>query len=265
MSLIQEALRRQQQEQEAAAKGNQSQTFSEPSSGAEISEGPPGDDAQPQAPASEAKSDNENFTEDALPRKPRTAPVLALLFILLVAAIVAAVFLFSTLKSMWLAPGTPPDASSALQQETLPTAPSVASVSATAPAPAAQVQPDPGTANVEPDATAALANNAVAGAAPASVPKIEKQPHKPPQRKPEPKASKMAEPVSQPEQVRWPALKLNAVVSNPRSGSSAAMLNSRLVDVGDEIENVILLEVLSDSVRLKCGNETRTLYVGQSL
>ncbi len=63
----------------------------------------------------------------------------------------------------------------------------------------------------------------------------------------------------------WPRLKLSAVFSNAGSGQSGARLNNRLVLLGDLIEGVILVEIQSDGVVLKCGNETRSLRMGQTL
>ena len=63
----------------------------------------------------------------------------------------------------------------------------------------------------------------------------------------------------------WPRLKLSAVFSNVGSGQSGARLNNRLILLGDQIEGVTLIEIRRDSVVLKCGKETRLLKMGATL
>ena len=65
--------------------------------------------------------------------------------------------------------------------------------------------------------------------------------------------------------VIWPRLKLSAVFSQMGSGQSGARLNNRLIILGDQIDGVILVEIRRDSVVLKCGTETRTLKMGMTL
>ncbi|MDD5678297.1 MAG: hypothetical protein PHW60_09965 [Kiritimatiellae bacterium] len=71
--------------------------------------------------------------------------------------------------------------------------------------------------------------------------------------------------VPSPEPVVWPQLKLSAVFSNVRSGQAGARLNNRLILLGDQIEGVTLVEIRRDSVVLKCGQETRSLKMGMTL
>lgn len=65
--------------------------------------------------------------------------------------------------------------------------------------------------------------------------------------------------------VIWPRLKLSAVFSNVSSGQSGARLNNRLILLGDQIDGVTLVEIHRDSVVLKCGKETRLLKMGAIL
>lgn len=65
--------------------------------------------------------------------------------------------------------------------------------------------------------------------------------------------------------VTWPRLKLSAVFRNVQSGQGGARLNDRMVPVGGEIDGVILKEVRADGVVLQCGAETRFLKVGTAL
>jgi hypothetical protein len=114
-------------------------------------------------------------------------------------------------------------------------------------------EPSPAQPDATPTPVAAKPEGSLARAMTEPPPRSAPKPIPPP--KPEPP----------PEPVVWPVLKLNAVVRNPRTGQSAAMLNHKLVDVGGEIEGVTLLEVMPDAVRLRCGHETRLLRMGQSL
>ncbi|MBI2438449.1 MAG: hypothetical protein HYV36_06530 [Lentisphaerae bacterium] len=68
-----------------------------------------------------------------------------------------------------------------------------------------------------------------------------------------------------PSGVVWPRLKLTAVFSNVGSGQAAARLNNRLVLLGDKIEGVTLVEIRSDGVMLKSGSAVRFLKMGATL
>jgi len=71
--------------------------------------------------------------------------------------------------------------------------------------------------------------------------------------------------VSSPMPMVWPRLKLSAVFSNVGSGQAGARLNNRLILLGDQIEGVTLVEIRRDSVLLKYGKETRSLKMGMTL
>ena len=67
------------------------------------------------------------------------------------------------------------------------------------------------------------------------------------------------------EPVVWPRLKLSAIFSNVGSGQAGARLNNRLILLGDQIDGVTLFEIRQDSVVLKCGEEIRFLKMGMTL
>ena len=71
--------------------------------------------------------------------------------------------------------------------------------------------------------------------------------------------------VPSPVPVVWPQLKLSAIFSNVGSGQAGARLNNRLIGLGDQIEGVTLVEIHQDSVVLKCGAEVRFLKMGMTL
>ncbi|MFH1969049.1 MAG: hypothetical protein ABIJ53_01885 [Verrucomicrobiota bacterium] len=80
-----------------------------------------------------------------------------------------------------------------------------------------------------------------------------------------PGVKEQIEPAAIPIPVVWPRLKLSAIFSNVGSGQSGARLNNRLILMGDQIEGVTLVEIHGDSVVLKCGKETRSLKMGMTL
>ena len=76
-------------------------------------------------------------------------------------------------------------------------------------------------------------------------------------------ATAASTPVSVP--VVWPSLKLTAIFSKVGSGQAGARLNNRLILLGDQIEGVTLVEIRQNSVVLKFGAETRFLKMGATL
>lgn len=70
------------------------------------------------------------------------------------------------------------------------------------------------------------------------------------------------EPTIETVQMEWPSLKLSAIMRGKSPNRGAAMLNGRIVEVGEEIEGVILIKVEEDGVKLKNGSEVRTLKIG---
>lgn len=65
--------------------------------------------------------------------------------------------------------------------------------------------------------------------------------------------------------VVWPRLKLSAVFLNVGAGQSGARLNNKLILLGDQIDGVTLVEIRPDSVVLKYGQQTRALKMGATL
>ena len=65
--------------------------------------------------------------------------------------------------------------------------------------------------------------------------------------------------------MEWPSLKLSAIVRGKSPNRGTAILNNRIVEVGGEIEGVILIKVDEDGVKLKNGSEVRTLKIGGTL
>lgn len=62
--------------------------------------------------------------------------------------------------------------------------------------------------------------------------------------------------------VAWPDLKLSGVLRGIASGQGAARINGKMIFVGGEIEGVKLIEVKDDGVVLEFGGERKFLKVG---
>ena len=63
----------------------------------------------------------------------------------------------------------------------------------------------------------------------------------------------------------WPHLTLTAVLIGPQGEQIAARINKKMVSVGTQIEGVILVKIQSDGVVLKHGEDTRFLRMGATL
>lgn len=68
-----------------------------------------------------------------------------------------------------------------------------------------------------------------------------------------------------PSPVAWPRLKLSAVFTSGGVGQAGARLNNRLVLLGDKIEGVTLIEIRPDGVKLQSGSATKFLKMGATL
>lgn len=68
--------------------------------------------------------------------------------------------------------------------------------------------------------------------------------------------------VTVPPPLQWPVLKLTGVLSSWGVGEGAARINNQMVFVGGQIEGVTLIEVRQDGVLLKYGEETKFLKMG---
>ena len=62
--------------------------------------------------------------------------------------------------------------------------------------------------------------------------------------------------------VAWPPLKLTGILSNPGAGEGAAIINNQMLSVGGQIDGVTLVEIRADGVMLKFGEETKFLKIG---
>lgn len=63
--------------------------------------------------------------------------------------------------------------------------------------------------------------------------------------------------------LEWPRLRLSGILNS--MGAGAARINNRMVFVGEKIEGVTLVEIQADSVVLHYGNETKLLKMGNIL
>lgn len=70
---------------------------------------------------------------------------------------------------------------------------------------------------------------------------------------------------SPPVPLQWPALKLTGILSSASDGEGAARINNQMVFIGGQIEGVTLVEIRADGVYLKYGKETRFLKMGGAL
>ncbi len=130
---------------------------------------------------------------------------------------------------------------------------------------AASVQaPEPAPEAV-PELAAAASSwlSAAAAAAPAFADEGEEnaEPAAPPAPPPEPESAPHPAPAAPP----WPRLTLSAVFRHAGSGQAAARLNDRLVRQGGDIDGVTVEEIRSDGVLLSRGGERRSLKVGGTL
>ena len=62
--------------------------------------------------------------------------------------------------------------------------------------------------------------------------------------------------------VKWPVLKLMGILRGTGNVESTAFINGKIVNVGQAIADVNLIEVQADGVILKYGNEQRFLRIG---
>lgn len=68
-----------------------------------------------------------------------------------------------------------------------------------------------------------------------------------------------------PAPVQWPAVKLSGVCASPNPGEGSARINNQIVFVGGEISGVTLVEIRGDGVMLKYKTETKFLKMGGML
>lgn len=77
-----------------------------------------------------------------------------------------------------------------------------------------------------------------------------------------PPAGKPSVEKAPPAPVQWPSLKLTAILASPNSGEGTARINNQMMFVGGQISGVTLVEIRSEGVLLKYGKETRFLKMG---
>lgn len=80
-----------------------------------------------------------------------------------------------------------------------------------------------------------------------------------------PVVKKLPEEKVPPVPLQWPTLKLTGLLSSLNAGEGAARINNQMVFIGGQIEGVTLTEIHSDGVSLKYGDETKFLKVGRVL
>ena len=77
-----------------------------------------------------------------------------------------------------------------------------------------------------------------------------------------PVVNKSLEKKAPPVPLQWPTLKLTGLLSSLNAGEGAARINNQMVFIGGQIEGVTLIKIGSDGIYLKYGDETRFLKVG---
>ena len=257
MSLIQDALKRQQQENQ---------------SGAPNAAPPPlPSDAQADAPRGPEVSVPETMPAGAAPEKSASKPwATGLLAAIFICAIIATVMYLG-----WFFVGR-----SFMTKKNAAQAPAAAVTPGPAPQPGTQAEPAPAQEAEAPKQEADEAS-AVQPAVPAAAPAAE--PAKPVAAAPataqdrapapapaqpgsaapaQPAPSLEPEPEAAP--LEWPSLKLSAIVLGKSTSRGAAIINGKIVEIGEEIEGVTLIGVDEEGIKLKNGPEVRTLKVGGS-
>lgn len=240
MSLIQEALRRQQQEYGGGT------TQDTPSS---VSVEPPVTEAMPVLP----KPADTVQTPPVPPTPPATPPPVPMALKLKskpvariggIAAVAVIVLVGGLIAAKWIFKAR------AVRQSAV----------------AAQAVPQP----PPPPAAAAPAASAPAVTPPAlpAAPPAEAAPAPPPAAAPAPEPAAKApagtakQPPAPAAKLQWPALKLSGILAGPGVDASAARINNQMVYAGGQISGVTLLEIRADGVLLKYGDETKFLKMG---
>lgn len=277
MSLIQEALKRQQQEQ-----GNKAGPETPPSpAGSEppvtetmpvpqkltLVEAAPAPAAEPSAPASSVP----------VPAMPPPPPVPSSKPWMMIGGIGVAAFIVLVIGGLivakWTLKMTQKKAVPALAVPSVkPSQPSGIPVSQAKPEANSSVPPPPSVSAREgPAAPAALSP---VPSSPVSIPPVpsataSREPESPlpplsdtsgTENIPETESPSMEK--TPPVPLQWPVLKLTGMLSSPTPGEGAARINNQMIFVGGEIEGAILVEIRSDGVLLRYGDETRFLKMG---
>ncbi len=276
MSLIQEALKR--QEMEAAEAGNTQQGDN---AGQQIPSAPPGTPPDPASAAAPAASDQEPESSEVPAgvviekaekgSKSKVLASVAGIVFVLVLAVGAAVYLLSLAVSRKTV--TPDasgqqesaDESAAAPGDTAPPAVVEAPPAPTKPAstPVAMSvvhEPEQEAAPIKPP-PALPAEKPLDPGVVASAAKVDAKPNPPKLEKPVVK--KEPEPVDLPP-VQWPRLKLTAVLCGLDDDQDAARINGVMVPEGGQIDGVTVKEVQQEGVMLQLEHETKFLRMGAS-
>ncbi|HBA85856.1 MAG TPA: hypothetical protein DCZ95_17370 [Verrucomicrobia bacterium] len=265
MSLIQEALKRQQQEFEGTAKPPDAVGATTPTEIAPTSEQPP---AIP--PPSKEKAIKK--------KEPKAWGMLVGSLVVLVVLAGSAIFFFMVAAKSWKKPGAPTPAA-------------VVKPEASASASTAQstlIQPirkaEEVVRKVQDARSMAVPAEASSAAAPITSAPNSSATAKAPANKESPEPAKKATLVlgmgnarnsadaaqesssssDSSGQAIWPKLTLTGVMLRSTEKDSTALINKAMVSVDETVEGARLLEVHSGSVELEYEGETRTLFVGQS-
>ena len=64
---------------------------------------------------------------------------------------------------------------------------------------------------------------------------------------------------------KWPVLKLTGILRGSGQAESTAVINGKMLNAGQTIDNATIVEIQTDGVLLKCGAEKKFLRVGATL
>lgn len=293
MSLIQDALKRRQQESSQLENPDADPNTPQPELPGNVHLAPPApEDKTPAAEPDHGETEAaKTMPVKAAGEKRASRPwAMGLLAIVFVFAILAAVLYLGWFALSFFATNSPapakteavtPEPAAQPGTETGPAAgqpPATATEAPrpqTAPSAAAQTAPAPAEPPVAEAAALTPAPTAPAPAEPPANPVAEAA-VRTPAPAPAP-AEATAKPVAeaaaqtQPEPeleaipVEWPSLKLSAIVRGKTTNRGAAIINGKIVEAGGEIEGVTIISVDEDGIKLKNGPEVRTLRVGGTL
>jgi hypothetical protein len=80
--------------------------------------------------------------------------------------------------------------------------------------------------------------------------------------KPPPAKSSFFKPKQSSAAASWPALKLTGILRGTEKTESTAFINGKMINAGQTIADVTIVEIQADGVILKYGNEKKFLRVG---
>lgn len=255
MSLIQEALKRQQEDADKDSVGA-------PPSGEEAGANETRDEMPPPLPRAVPEAD----------RGKRAWPTLIGVVLMLMLLIGGAVWMLYYAYLQFAGGGSEP-----VPVEITTNSPEEGGPPAPPPAPEPEPEPepepppkDPGSEAVEPgpepepitEPVAETTPTTETGVDPAPVPP-EPSPDKPPSEKPPSEKPKPEAPAPAPQpEVAWPALTVEGTVGTGANG--AAMINGQVIQVGERVQGVAVQSVGRSGVVLEYKGQTRTVRAGGS-